>query len=401
MKKRKLLSTITALTVAMSLSACQNDSLDDNTQARLNCVEGCSCTDCPCCDGGAGNPDVIVREDFSDESSEELSSLLSEEESQEETSQIEGTQEETASEEEEKEETESSTEESETASEPQTAELNEIQKLTEGEKAARREQQLNFDEARQGLYKLANSKDKTEKIVQMDKQILNNNSYDFSKKNIVFIGDSITEGITSAIDQNGNMVSYVTYANSYLHFQRVLNHGAGGRMFSTYGGDELSIAMNFSNIMNNDSDIVVVLAGINDYLTEVPEKRFGDVDNKTSTAGFCGSLRYLLNEMERYYSDKDIFFVTMYDVSRTSKCSYSDFNGQPDLGDYMEAERQLVEEYGFHIIDLYDTGFMDCSDKESSNYYLRDSLHPKDNGNIALGTHIAAELSLYFSQNEQ
>ena len=50
------------------------------------------------------------------------------------------------------------------------------------------------------------------------------------------------------------------------------------------------------------------------------------------------------------------------------------------------------------IIDLYKQGFMDCSAQESSDYYLRDRLHPKDNGNIVLGEHIAAELSLYFGQ---
>lgn len=41
---------------------------------------------------------------------------------------------------------------------------------------------------------------------------------------------------------------------------------------------------------------------------------------------------------------------------------------------------------------------MGCSTQESSDYYLHDGLHPNDNGNIVLGEHIAAELSLYFSQ---
>ena len=58
----------------------------------------------------------------------------------------------------------------------------------------------------------------------------------------------------------------------------------------------------------------------------------------------------------------------------------------------MEAEIALAEEYGFNVIDLYGTGFMDCSTKEASNYYLRDGLHPKDSGSIVLGEHIAAEI---------
>ncbi len=286
------------------------------------------------------------------------------------------------------------------STEEQTQELNEIERLSEGEKAARRKQQLNFVKARDGLYKLKNSKDKTSKINQMDKQILENNTYDFSKKNVVFIGDSITEGITSAVDQNGNFVSYVTYANSYLHFQRVLNHGKGGRMFSAYGGEEFSLALNFGNVTNVDSDIIVVFAGVNDYLADVSNKRFGNAKDVLSTAGYCGSVRYFMKQLKEYYGDREVFFVTMYNMSKKSTCAYTDYNGQPTLGDFMKVERELAEEFGFHVIDLYDTGFMDCSTKESSDYYLRDGLHPKDNGNIVLGEHIAAELSLYFSQKE-
>ena len=290
--------------------------------------------------------------------------------------------------------------ETETTQETQTRELSEIEKLSEGELAARREQQANFAEARQTLYGLKNSKDKTNKINQMDRQILKNNAYDFSKKNIVFIGDSITEGITSAVDDNGNLISYVTYADSYLHFNRTLNHGKGGRMFAAYGDEDLSIAMNFGNVTNVDSDIIVVFAGVNDYLSTPANKRFGDVNDTMSTAGYCGAVRYFMKQLQEYYGDREIFFVTMYNTSKKSECTYSDVKGQPTLNDYMKVQRQLAEEFGFNVIELYDIGFMDCTDKESADFYLRDGLHPKDNGNIVLGEHIAAELSLYFSQKE-
>lgn len=403
MKKKKVLSIIAAISVAASLTACQLNAGDD-LQLGENRASDCNCTNCPCCENN-GYSAVGNEESAADITSEQSETI------QPETVQAETEQPEPAAETEENQTADETDADNETDGEDDGAEggedtetsgeyMNEIQKLTEGEKAARRQQQLNFNEAREGLYTLANSKSKTEKIVQMDRQILANNSYDFSDKNVVFIGDSITEGIEGAIDQNGNFVSYVTYANSHLHFRNVLNHGKGGRMFSTYGGDEFSLALNFDNVTNIDSDIIVVFAGINDYITSFPEKRFGNVENKESTAGFCGGVRQFMEQLKRYYSDRDIFFVTMYNVPGTVNCTFSDYDGQPDLGDYMEAERELAEEYGFNIIELYDTGFMDCTDKESSEYYLRDELHPKDNGNIALGAHIAAELSLYFSQNE-
>ena len=92
------------------------------------------------------------------------------------------------------------------------------------------------------------------------------------------------------------------------------------------------------------------------------------------------------------------FFVTMYNISKTVTCTYSDATEPLTLNDYLDVQRKLASEFGFHVIELYNIGFMDCSDPATSDYYLADGLHPKDNGNIVLGEHIAAELSLYFGQ---
>lgn len=371
------------MTMTVLLSGCgeRTDLVKETVIVRDNenwtgCVEGCICYETAPTD----------KEQSSEETSPE-----SEQETMTQTAPAE-TQETIESE---PEQEQSDTQES--ATEPQEED---ISQLSEGELVARREQQKNFEEARELLYTLKNSKDKTSRINQMDRQILANNAYDFSDKNIVFIGDSITEGITSAVDINGNRISYVTYADSYLHFKKTLNHGMGGRMFSVYGDEELSLALNFGNVTNVDSDIIVVFAGINDYLSTPANKRFGDVNDKLSTAGYCGSVRYFMKQLQEYYADREIFFVTTYNTTKTVECNYTDINGQPTLNDYMEVQRKLAKEFGFHVIDLYSTGFMDCSDKASSDFYLRDGLHPKDNGNIVLGEHIAAELSLYFGEKE-
>lgn len=382
MKKKVKVTVVLALTTALTLTACTADTrrADNEVIVResepvtfTGCVAGCTCSGCICCgtnnmsaDTG-GNPAETV------ETTQEAETA-----SENETIQV---------------QTQPSV-----SDEPDDDKM--VIELTEGELAARREQQAKFAEVRDGLYNTSDSLDKTEKINQMDRQILANNAYNFSDKTIVFIGDSITEGITSSIDQNGNYVSYVTYVNSYLHFGNVLNHGKGGRMFSAYGGEELSLAMNFSNVTNNSSDIIVVFAGVNDYLCAVENKRFGSVTDTLTTGNYCGSVRYFMSQLKDNYGDREIFFVTMYDINRTSNSSYVDFNGQPTLGDFMDAEKKLAKEFGYHIIDLYGTGFMDCSTKEASDYFLSDGLHPKDNGSIFLGEHIAAELSLYFGQKE-
>lgn len=381
--KKKIVAVLLVLSM-MTASACGKT----DTQANANCQNGCTCENCPCCNSAQSESEIAQTE------AADILAAASTEETVTETA---PTQQQTTTE-----QTTEPTTESHTTQETQTTVQESAPKLTEGEKKALRQQQAEFAKAREGLYGLTNSLDKTDKINQMDRQIIANNSYDFSDKNIIFIGDSITEGVTGGIDQNGNLVSYVNYTNSNLHFQNVINQGKAGRMFADYGGEEYSLSLDFGNVTNVDADIIVVFAGVNDYLAGSQNKRYGDINDTVSTAGYCGSVRYFMKQLQMYYSDREVFFVTMYNINKKPNCIYSDLKGKanPTLADYMDVEKKLAKEYGFHVIDLYSTGFMDCSTKEASDYYLRDGLHPKDNGNIVLGEHIAAELSLYFSQKQ-
>ncbi len=306
MKKRSVTAVITVFAMALSLSACaERAQEDENVIVResepasfagcaANC--GCGCSNC-FCDGEAGT------------AAPETSAAAS-------TQTVPETQTASATET----QTQTQTPPSETQETNET-EGGMVVELTEGELAARREQQANLAKARESLYKAGDSLDKTTKINQLDKQILANNAYDFSDKTVVFIGDSITEGITSSVDQNGNYISYVTYVNSYLHFGNVLNHGMGGRMFAQYGGDELSLAMNFENVTNINSDIIVVFAGVNDYLCTPPNKHFGSVTDTMTTGNFCGAVRYFMKQLKEYYGDREIFFVTMYDINKKPDCT--------------------------------------------------------------------------------
>lgn len=298
-------------------------------------------------------------------------------------------------------EVETETETEQTPEEVKESALNDFMKLTEGDLEARREQQRNFQEAREMLYTLENSIDKTLKINQMDRQILANNAYPFFDKTIVFIGDSITEGVGAAFDTiHDNTLSYAVYAGDALHAKRAINNGKGGRMFSDYGGDELSLVKNYDNVINNGSDIIVVFAGANDYFTAVDQKRFGDINNTMSTAGYCGAARYFFNALKRDFPDRTVFVVLMYDFGGDVKCNYSDITYNPTLNDYLDVQRKLAKECGFQIIDLYEQGFMDCTTEEAKDYFLDDFVHPKDMGSIMLGEHVAAEISYYFSQKQ-
>lgn len=302
-------------------------------------------------------------------------------------------------------EMESETESEETvtqeeASIQETEQKNNFWDFTDGELEARKEQQRNFQEARELLFTLDNSIDKTEKIYMMDKQIIENNAYSFYDKNIVFIGDSITEGVGAAVDpERGNKLSYAVYAGDFLHAGQTINNGKGGRMFSDYGGEEYSLMLDYGNCIFNAADIFVVFCGVNDYLTEQPDKRFGDISNTLSTAGYCGAVRNVFQSLQRDFPGKPVFVVLMYDFDKEVTATYSDITYQPTLNDYLEVQRVLAKEYGFHVIDLYSQGYMSCRTQEEKDYFLDDFVHPKDRGSIYLGAHIAAEISYYMSQN--
>ena len=130
-----------------------------------------------------------------------------------------------------------------------------VSELTEGEKAARKELQASLAASREELYALPNSLEKTQKINEIDKQILANNTYDFSIKSVQFLGDSITEGICGEKDADGNYISYVNYVNDYLKFANCMNNGKAGRMFSDYAGEELAFSLSMGNMFNNSADI--------------------------------------------------------------------------------------------------------------------------------------------------
>lgn len=277
-------------------------------------------------------------------------------------------------------------------------EQKEVKELTEGEKEARRQFMQQLAQQRENLYALPNSVEKTNQIAQIDTMIIENSVYDFSDKTICFVGDSITEAICGKLDEDGNRISYVDYVQDYLTIGDVLNRGMAGRMFSSYGGDDYSLSKKLDRVLYPLSNATVVFLGVNDYLSELQDKRFGEQNvDSYSDAGYCGSLRATMKYLKNNFGNQDIFFVLVYNVDRQVNATYTDVTPMPTLEDFLDIQKSYAEHYGFHVIDIYSTGIMDLSDAKIEATYTPDGIHPNDKGNIVLAQHIAAELALYYS----
>ncbi len=274
----------------------------------------------------------------------------------------------------------------------------EISQLTEGEKQARRELMSQLDLQREALYALPNSIEKTNQIAQIDALIIENNAYDFSNVVVNFIGDSITEGVGGDTAEDGTTISYVNYVKEYLNIGEVLNRGKAGRMFSNYGNAEYSFAQDVNNIVYPLSNVTVVFLGCNDFLSEGTDKRFGEQNlDSYSTAGYCGAIRQILTTFENYLGEQEIFFVITYNVDREINATYSDLNYIPTQADFMSILKSYTEAKGYHVIDLYNTGFFDLADSVTKTAYTADGLHPNNSGYMVLAQHIAAEIALAMS----
>ena len=270
-----------------------------------------------------------------------------------------------------------------------------IKALTEEEIAVRKALQEAYINERNEVYTWPASYEKTMKINELDKKILENAYYSFEDMEIVFIGVSITEGVGGNLDAEGNKISYVNYVDAAIDFKNVLNHGKAGRTVNDYGDEELSMDSNIDNLINIDSDIVVILIGVNDYLYYDEAKRFGALDNG-STAGYCGALQSFVNAVERNYPDKEYFFVTLYQLLSTDASTYTDFQGTPTFNDYLQVQRTLADRHGYHMIDVHNSGLMSTQDAVTTANLIPDGIHPNDAGYRVLGEHIAAELLLYY-----
>lgn len=199
-----------------------------------------------------------------------------------------------------------------------------------------------------------------------------------SGKKVVFLGDSITEGVGAGCSGN-------CFVNVFgrLSGAEVYNYGIGGTRIAKQKtpSDNPECDLYFSlrvEGMTDDADYAVVFGGTNDFgHGDAPLGTFGD---KTADT-FYGGLYELYEKLYRKYPAARIIVITP--LHRLSEDELINENGMMRTGafiDYVNAVREVAQKFSLPVLDLYANSNILPQAEQNRVLYMPDGLHPSDAG---------------------
>ena len=200
---------------------------------------------------------------------------------------------------------------------------------------------------------------------------------------INFLGDSITEGYgTSNTDKVFHQI-----IKEKCGLKRAYNYGVSGTRIARQVVPSMTTRHDYtfelrSDIMDRNSDAVVVFGGTNDF--GHGDAPFGDIESEDIYT-FCGAVNSLINKLKRDFPNGKIIFMTP--LHRITEMNPSEPDGKI-LEDYVEAIRTICKKHSVPVIDLFKINPLDPADK----ILVPDGLHPSDAGHSVMAEVIAEEL---------
>ena len=199
-------------------------------------------------------------------------------------------------------------------------------------------------------------------------------------KKVLFLGDSITEGVgTTPVDGK--------YPNRYTDiFQRLTgceayNYGvSGSRIAKQIKCEEPFDTQDFvkrADSMNDEADVIVVFGGTNDFgHGDAPIGNFNGYDEYT----FYGALHSLIIKLVSKYPDAYIMFMTP--LHRIGENDGKNDRGEPvqQLSEYVDIIIEVCRYYSIPVLDLYSISGIQPEIPIIRKKYMPDGLHPSDVG---------------------
>lgn len=232
------------------------------------------------------------------------------------------------------------------------------------------------------------SYENTMKINRQDKKIIADSEVDFSDCKITCLGDSITAASNLDTIENYQSMSYPSQLGEILGAEEVVNLGIGGSSIGRYW--ENAFVDRYQEIPE-DTDVILVMGGTNDGFC-ASEKELGSLEKREKDT-FTGDLDELLFGLQKDYPDAQIVLITplpnvLHDLLRKSR----DYLLPQSA--FVRVMKQLGEEHGVPVVDLYNSNFLDTHDAAVIHALMPDGVHGNETGYRMLAQHIAAQLIL-------
>ena len=136
----------------------------------------------------------------------------------------------------------------------------------------------------------------------------------------------------------------------------------------------------FQNIDFDNTQVLIIEHGVNDYLTGA---KLDDSHDPYNVYTFGGALRSSLENLKAAYPDMRIILVTptyCWYLAKKSNCEMVD-NGNGILEDYVNLELEIAAQYGIEVLDNYhESGIGDSGTFEEWEVYTQDGLHLNETG---------------------
>ncbi len=203
---------------------------------------------------------------------------------------------------------------------------------------------------------------------------------------VIFLGDSITEGVGASSEAN-------KYVNKVAEFCKaeVKNFGVSGTRIArqTTPSEHILFDYDFqmrAEVMSKDADKVFVFGGTNDY--GHGDAKIGS-ENDDTPYTFYGGLNNLMKKIIGIYGKEKICFILPMRRFREEDLFGQGYRKEPSLNlkGYVEIIRSKCEKEGVDCIDLYTDGLpKPLTDK--GDEYTVDGLHPNDKGHLYIAERI-------------
>ena len=224
------------------------------------------------------------------------------------------------------------------------------------------------------------------RINRADRETIAASTVDFSGMKIVCLGDSVTAGSNLDKLENYEAMSYPYQLGEVLNAGEVVNLGIGGSSIGRYW--ENAFVDRYSSIPA-DADIIIVMGGTNDGFC-ASERELGSLEERRERT-FAGDLDELLRKLKTDYPEAEILLATplpniLHDMLRKERSFLL------PQSSFVKIMKQLGQEYGVLVIDLYNTNLLNTHDAAIIHSFMPDGVHGNEMGYRILAEHFAAEL---------